>query len=156
MKTRVAVDTSVLVAQIDEKDVWHKQALAIADRLLQTDVELVYFDCVINETLTVLCRRFYERNKDEEKDVRYFLDNFAAEIGKEDISWIYPAVKRYYDDCLALIRDHSGKVNFHDALIAIAAKELNISHIVSFDKDFDLFSWLRRIGKVQDVETINE
>ena len=41
--------------------------------------------------------------------------------------------------------EHKGKLNFHDALIALVSKEMDIEYIVSFDKDFDEIEWLKRV-----------
>jgi len=38
-----------------------------------------------------------------------------------------------------------GKFNFHDALIQIGAKEMNLQYIISFDEDFDEITDLIRI-----------
>ena len=46
---------------------------------------------------------------------------------------------------LNLVRAHKGKLNFHDALIALVSKEMGIKYIVSFDKDFDEIEWLKRV-----------
>ncbi|MCD6167051.1 hypothetical protein J7K19_10120 [bacterium] len=37
---------------------WHDTAVAIRDALTKADAELVYFDCVLNEVISVLTRRF--------------------------------------------------------------------------------------------------
>jgi len=50
---RVVLDTSVLV--------WHHGAMALRDALKSARVEVVYFDCVVNETISVLARRARER-----------------------------------------------------------------------------------------------
>jgi predicted nucleic acid-binding protein len=54
-------------------------------------------------------------------------------------------IQRLYPEILALVREHHGELNFHDALIALACRELDIPYIASFDRDFDRVSWLTRI-----------
>jgi predicted nucleic acid-binding protein len=44
-----------------------------------------------------------------------------------------------------LVRESLGKLNFHDALIALSCRELGIGVITSFDEDFDDIAWLRRM-----------
>jgi predicted nucleic acid-binding protein len=39
------------------------------------------------------------------------------------------------------------KINFHDALMVLAAREMGISHIVSFDQDFDDVEEIDRISR---------
>jgi predicted nucleic acid-binding protein len=48
-----------------------------------------------------------------------------------------------------LVQQTEGRINFHDALIALACKELDISVIISFDNDFDEISWLERYSTVK-------
>ena len=149
MKNKVIVDTSLFVAQVDSADVWHRQASALASGFIKYEVQPIFFDCVINETITVLCRRFYERKSGN--DIAEILNIFQNNIANVSITWIYPAIRRYFADCLDLIKLHKGRVNFHDALIALAAKEINLPFIASFDRDFDSFSWLTRIADVKDL-----
>lgn len=51
---------------------------------------------------------------------------------------------------LELIKNHKGKLNFHDALIALIAQENGLRYIASFDEDFDSIDWLSRI-KDKDI-----
>ena len=57
MSRQVVVDTNVLVALIDTRDKWHRQADELLAALEQQNATLVYFDCIVNETITVLARR---------------------------------------------------------------------------------------------------
>ena len=60
---RVIIDTNIFVALIDEKDKWHMQARIISNVLKEKKSELIFFDCVINEAVTVMGRRLegYQR-----------------------------------------------------------------------------------------------
>lgn len=53
---QVAIDTNVLVALVDARDKWHASARALRDALKTTAGELVYFDLVLNEAVSVLAR----------------------------------------------------------------------------------------------------
>jgi predicted nucleic acid-binding protein len=57
MTTPVCIDTSLLVALIDSKDKWHTPAVALSEAARQVEAEVIYFDCVLNETISVLARR---------------------------------------------------------------------------------------------------
>lgn len=59
---------------------------------------------------------------------------------------IYPRVPELYNEILSLIDEHKGRLNFHDALIALTSKEMVIEDILSFDGDFDEIAWLKRVG----------
>ena len=57
----VAVDTNVLVALVDSQDKWHARAVALREALKTARVDLLYFDPVLNETVSVLARRAEEQ-----------------------------------------------------------------------------------------------
>lgn len=57
-----------------------------------------------------------------------------------------------YNRIVKLIIDNSGKFNFHDALTQIAAEEINLWYIISFDEDFDKVTGLIRIKEKRDIE----
>lgn len=146
---RVAVDSSVLVGLINPRDHWHDQALALRDVLLATGVELLYFDCVVAESVSTATRRLHEKGWLAE--VEALLDRVSAQVPKETITWILPDVPRLYSDVLDLIRSSSGTLNFNDAFIALACRERSIPAIASFDADFDQVTWLRRLARPEDV-----
>ncbi len=145
---RFAVDSSVLVALINPRDVWHKQAMALRQMLLNTNAELLYFDCVAAEAISVVVRRLHEKGQTAE--VQIFLDHLESHIPHASLTWILPDVPRLYSEVLNLIRSSAGELNFNDALIALACRERKISAIVSFDADFDQVPWLKRLADPAD------
>ena len=143
MNKYVICDANFLVALIDRFDKWHEKANIIHSYLKSNKFEVVYFDCVANEVISVLGKRFQEKGRSNEfKDV---LEKFKIYIPKNKLTWIYPDVKSHYNEIIDLMEKTQGKLNFHDALISIAGRELEIEYIVSFDKDFDEIKWISRI-----------
>ncbi len=59
----VAVDTNALVAQVDARDKWHAKVHGISSKLRASGYTSVYFDCVINETISILGRRTEEQGR---------------------------------------------------------------------------------------------
>ena len=57
---QVVLDTSILVGLVDNRDALHISAITLRDALTETQAEMVYFDCVISETISVLARRARE------------------------------------------------------------------------------------------------
>ena len=47
-----------------------------------------------------------------------------------------------HDDIISLVEQTNGKLNSHDALIALCYKELGVQFILGFDEDFDDVDWL--------------
>jgi predicted nucleic acid-binding protein len=151
---RIAVDSSVLVALIDPRDIWRAQALALLGALLDAHITPVYFDCVAAEAVSAATRRLHEKGRSAE--VQALLDRLNAQVSIEVLTWILPDVPELYPQALDLIRASLGELNFNDALIALACRERDISAIASFDADFDQVTWLRRVAKPADVITMHE
>ena len=145
---KIIFDTSFVVGFIDEKDVWHSRASLIEDKLSEMPCHFIVFDCVINEAVNVLSRR----QKERKSDWRFsgLLDRLFLYVPKENITWIYPEAEKHFDKVIALVKKSNGALNFHDALIVHVSNELEISHIVSFDADFDKTK-LRRIKDAGDI-----
>lgn len=78
------------------------------------------------------------------------IEKLLIYMPKENITWVYPEIERYYDEVIEAVKESRGILNFHDALIVHVANELKISHIVSFDRDFDK----TRLIRIKDAEDI--
>lgn len=146
---KIAIDSSVLVALINPRDLWRDQALALRQALLELDVELFYFDCVATEAISAAVRRVHE--KGQVTEVRALLDRLEAQVPHDSITWVLPDVPDLYSEALDLIRSSSGALNFNDALIVLACRDRGIPTIASFDPDFDQVSWLKRVAEPADL-----
>ncbi len=146
------IDANVLVGLLDDQDKWHDAALALRDALSEAGVELVYLDCVINETISVVSRRTSEQGRVEQLEA--VLDQLTCLIPVKDITWAGDDIRRLYPEILELVRRSAGKLNFHDALIALLCKEQGVAALVSFDRDFDGLHWLMRIDRTEQVREI--
>jgi predicted nucleic acid-binding protein len=143
--TKAILDSSFLVALIDEKDKWRNTAVLIQKALKKKKARLVYLDCAVNEMISVIARRLEEKGRSQEFTLA--LQKMEQAIPAKRITWMYPEVRRLYTEILIVIKEHEGKLNFHDALMVLAAREMDIPHIVSFDQDFDEVEGIERIGK---------
>ncbi|MCW1968901.1 MAG: type II toxin-antitoxin system VapC family toxin [Anaerolineae bacterium] len=145
-RTRLMVDTSVLVALASSRDSQHAKAISLLQAIEADDkFDLIYADCVLIETLTVVARRAEEQKRIA--DFEALSNQALVQASTSDqFIWLLPNVRNKFNDCVNLMRQTSGRLNFNDALIALACKEFDISHILSFDSDFDQISWLTRLG----------
>ena len=113
------------------------------------EARLVYFDCVVNEAVSVLARRAKERKHvDQFPDL---LERLSSQVPQESITWISVAIRRLYRQIMDLVRDTSGELNFHDALIASSCRDLGVKWIATFDSDFDQIKWLKRLYNPENV-----
>lgn len=77
-------------------------------------------------------------------------------IPERSITWISVAVLRLFQEMVGLCRSHQGRLNSHDALMALACQELGIRFILSFDEDFDEVVWLTRIADPVEVQKLHQ
>jgi len=145
----VIIDTVSLVAFCDVNDKWHNRTVDIFSKLKAVKFIPLYFDCVMNETISVLARRTEEQKR--ANDFQPALTRLLERVPEDMIEWVSKEIQRLYQEVVSLVCDSGGVLNFHDALIAIRAKELNIKYIFSFDKDFDQLPWLTRIADVDNI-----
>ena len=136
---KVVIDTNVIVALIDAKDAHHSVAQGMIDSLEKNDIDIVIFDCVINEVFSVIAKRSRQRGYSF-KDSAVKINNI---IGSLKIVIIYPLVKKLHDRIIELMVKTEGKLNYHDALICLVMKEKGISYIASLDKGFESVSWIK-------------
>jgi len=150
---KVAIyDSNFVVGLVDEDDKWHTTALELHSSIKTKNLLIIYLDCVANEVLSVIAKRAEEKDKSSEFASK--LTKFKEFFPKEDITWSYGNVERYYDEILKIMKESFGKLNFHDALICVVAKQMGIKYIVSFDEDFDSMEGLTRIYNKQSLESL--
>ena len=90
-------------------------------------------DCVLVEIYSVIARRSREKGYDLSRAFSYV----------REIESTYPVIPAYKErvslhaEVLSLIIDSSGKLSYHDALIALVMKRRGIKEIATFDRDFE-------------------
>lgn len=147
MEDKVLLDTSYLVALLDERDTHHKDASAIHKCFGEKDVVYIYLDCVLNETATVLTRRALERKADPVPAIR----RLRKEIPPEVIDWTGAEWPRFWESTMDCMEKYRGRLSFIDSLLVIIAAETGIRQIVSFDQNFDSIPNLKRISSPVDI-----
>lgn len=151
MSVRVLIDTSYLVALLDEKDVHHSTAAAIHEGLGKRGAMCVYLDCVVNETATVLSRRALERKMDPAGILRKLRHLIPADM----IDWTGSEWPRLWEKILDQMTEQKGRLSFIDSLIVIVAEEAEIKWVAGFDRNFDDVKIWKRIGRPQDLPEEN-
>jgi predicted nucleic acid-binding protein len=146
---KIALDTSFIIALLDEKDIWRAQALTLQTALEAFETKPVVFDCVLAEALSTLSRRLHEKRRSA--DLPPLISQFKKQFPKNSILWLYPDLPTLYDEVIALVEQSAGMLNFNDALIALACRDRKIRLLASFDSDFDQVAWLKRIALAADL-----
>jgi predicted nucleic acid-binding protein len=89
MMNEVIVDANFLVALMDERDVWHPKAVTLLNALRTKEAKAVYLDCVLNEVISVLGRRFEERGRTNEFSA--VLKKLKILVPERLITWVWGA-----------------------------------------------------------------
>ena len=142
--SRISVDTSFIIAFMDKKDQHHKRALKIYNnRVRKVNVEIICMDCVVNEVYSVMARKLIERGMSGEfSKVADLIGGFLENI---DVVRAYQYLPKLHSKVVDLMKRTEGRLNYHDALIALCCRQEGIDKIVSLDRDFDEVEWLERI-----------
>lgn len=119
------------------------RALELREALKVEAVPLVYFDLVLNETISVLARRGHEQRRADQFPV--LLNVLETQVPESVIVWLSKDMNRLYHQVLQTVRFYGGTLNFHDALLALGCQEMGVQVLASFDRDFDQIPWLARI-----------
>ena len=141
---QIIIDTRMLVPRLDARDALRQPAMALWSALEQGHWEVLVFDCVANETISVLCRRFIERQQHADWPAAFA--RFQEFCRQHALYWSSGRVESLFSTILDLIDQHAGRLNFHDALIVLEAQHLGVPYIASFDRDFDAVTGLQRIS----------
>ena len=108
---QIIIDTSMLVPRLNARDSLRQPALAWWSALEQGGWEVLVFDGVANETISVLCRRFTARQQHTKGPgafVRFqeFCRQYPPCWSSYRIECLFPAI-------LELLDRHVGHLNFH-------------------------------------------
>ena len=136
--SKIVVDTNVLVALLDSKDVHHQKAVRLAQRLENEKRQILLMDCILVELYSVIARRSRERGY----DFSLIFPQIMEIEEMYDIIMAYDYRTRLHTKALNLILLSGGALNYHDALISLVMKRKRIKQIATFDKDFATIDWV--------------
>jgi len=114
---QITVDTSVVVGLLDHQDIWHTKSLALKNVLIEEDAQIIIFDCVLAEAVSVLTRRFHEKRR--QKEFSALAPSILNSYPPESIFGVLTTLPQKYLAVLDLVQNSEGELNFNDALIAL-------------------------------------
>lgn len=141
--SKVLIDSNVLVSIFDKRDKWHERSLNLIKEISDKGFEIVIVDLILFESISVVTRRFRERglNGDEIKSVIDKLVEFS--FGR--ITWTNEVLRIWFVEVIEIVKESNGELNFNDAFLVLFCKKYGVNFIASFDRDFDLFGFIKRI-----------
>lgn len=107
MNGQAAIDSNVLVALMDRQDKWYLRAQALLAALKAENIGLVYFDCVLDETISVMARRAQEQRRADEFPA--LLDELLQRVPEDIITWISADIQRMFGRVVELVRERVGR-----------------------------------------------
>lgn len=134
---KILLDTSFVVALLDKKDVFHKKAEEIARRIENSNFHIS--DCVINEVLTVICRR----TRQEERET--VIDRINQSLLSLPCLYAYHLLPAFHNRVVETMKKTKGGLSYHDCLLIALMEKEGMRKLVSFDKYFDLIESVERI-----------
>ena len=99
---KIAIDTSVLVGLMNPTDHWHPTAVQLSGAIQTAAWQLVLFDCVIAEAVSVLARRLHEKKKTAQ--VTAVLTEIENRFPPESLTYTLPDVPQLYAAALQLVQ----------------------------------------------------
>jgi predicted nucleic acid-binding protein len=85
MSITIALDANFVTGLIDEKDIWHSAAHALRPLIDMDAYQLVIFDCVMVEVVSILARRTHEKRRTAELPA--LLAQLRSDFPAEAIVW---------------------------------------------------------------------
>lgn len=131
---KIFLDSSFLIALINDNDSLHEKALEYVD--LTNANECYISNLIINEVITVVGNKLGLEIAISSYDLLTSLFNVVNEYDLNDFNFKNMLIYETYNT----------KLSFTDSSIVLLMKELNISDLISFDKEFKRVENINLIG----------
>ena len=138
---KILLDTSFVVSLFDKKDIFHSRAENLLPQIEK--YEFFVTDCVINETLTVFCRRFISAKIPK---IREKIKEINQALLSLPFLSAYNLLPTAHKEIVEIMMATKGNLSYHDSLLVVLMRKKRIKKIVSFDKGFDEIKDIIRIG----------
>lgn len=127
----IFVDSSYLIALVDEADSWHRRALKVSKDLPAGGI---ISDYVLLEAVTIIGHR--GGGKAGRDLYESLMDNFQVVYLDKDL----------LGGSMDVYLEYDGMLSVADAVSVEIMRRRGIKRVVSFDKDFDKVEGISRIG----------
>ncbi|MFQ5822985.1 MAG: hypothetical protein ACE5JB_02915 [bacterium] len=86
----IIIDSNFLIGLLDDQDIWHSKATNIKTEIQNQKLTIVYFDCVISESLSTIAKRF--EGKKRFKEFPKTITKLQNLVSVNEVTWVYPEV----------------------------------------------------------------
>jgi predicted nucleic acid-binding protein len=129
----VVVDANVLVGKLDRNDSLHAQAQSILDRLQRDGHTPLVLDILLQEAISVLCRRAVQR-KGEPPDLNHALAVVRGWVENGEVALMHHELAARFPQILDIIESSAGAFNFNDAALIALQRQGVIGEVATLDK----------------------
>lgn len=131
----VALDANLLVALLHGRDVHHAAANAVVEEIARRGAAMVFFDVMVHEAVSVLCRRSREGKVAPPKLVDC-LEQVRAWFVDEKIAVVAHLIDGAVAEILEIIETTGGRLNFNDAFLVVLQRRGGFDMLATFDQGF--------------------
>ncbi len=119
----IFIDTSYLIAVVNNKDQWYNKAINLSPRIEKS--EKIISNIIITETLNGLTGLF------DGKQIRKLYEILI------NTHHVYNETKEIYENAIKISEKYDGTIGYSDCTTIAIMNKLKIHEIISFDSDFD-------------------
>jgi predicted nucleic acid-binding protein len=141
----IVIDANVIVGHLYAADAQHGRTEQLLDRLERDGHEIVLLDFLVQEAVSVLCRRAAERKTDP-PDLKAALEVVRGWYDGGEVRFIARDAEKLAGDVLDVILETAAVLNFNDALVVVLERQGAIDHFASFDGGFDGVEGFQRLS----------
>lgn len=127
----VVLDANVIVGLLDSGDSQHTRASGLLERLQEEGARVVVLDFILEEALSVLCRRATQR-RTHPPDLRTASATMLLWIESGEVqSTVQESVS--LTDVIDLVSEIGGRLNSNDARLVLLQRRGRIGEVATFD-----------------------
>jgi len=141
----IALDANILIGLLDSSDIHNTRAESVYARIRESGDAPLTLDFVVQEAVSVLCRRSCERKRNA-PDLPRVLDEVRGWFEQGQVAFMQREIENLYPGILDVIGQSGGKLNFNDAALVVLQQQGIIGDVATFDTTLASQPDFRTIG----------
>jgi predicted nucleic acid-binding protein len=138
----VVLDANVLIAHFDQHDSLHERASAVMQGLRVGGHNAQLLDFVMNEVVSVLCRRAAQRSTNP-PELAAILSKILVLYDDGEIEFLPSQIEQRFRSIIEIVRESSGRLNFNDATLCVLQRHAVIGEVATFDQELARYPGFR-------------
>jgi predicted nucleic acid-binding protein len=129
---KIVIDASVLVGYLDENDSLHRRAEELFERIEGAGDVPQMVDLLLQEAISVLCRRARERKQQAPK-LQTTLHKVRGWVERGRVAFTQGKLEPLFPQVLDIIEETGGLLNYNDAALVVLQHRGLIGEVATFD-----------------------